>query len=415
MKRPTAASLKRVTAENLARLGAERLAEILVEVAGARADVKRRLRMELAAEQGAEHLLPEIDRRLASLSTSRGAVSWRQRPAFARDLEGVRVLIAERLAALDRPAAEDRILGLLSVAPEVARRVRDKDGAVGAVFSRAAADAVALLAPTGHDTSLRLAEAIRRQPAAWGRWADAFTSDHADLARSLLMTAPRPAGPAWLSLLRRLADVADDPDAYRDTFTEEARRTPAIAAEVAARYLRAGDLAAARNVLESAVRPGLVRLTGRGTAPDPAWEAVWIDYLEAAGRPAEAQAARWGAFERTLSAAHARAYVKRLPDFEDVEAEEKLFDTAAAYPDATAALTLLVTWPALREAAALILARGDQISIDPENAQAWAAKLASRHPAAAERLLRRASAEAFNRRDFKTASRLTEEADAISG
>ena len=69
MKRPTVASLKRVTAENLVNLGADRLAEILVAVADTRPEIKRRLRMELAAEQGADHLAVEIDKRLASLLT----------------------------------------------------------------------------------------------------------------------------------------------------------------------------------------------------------------------------------------------------------------------------------------------------------------------------------------------------------
>ena len=90
MKRPTVASLKRVTAANLAGLGADRLAEIIVEVAETRPDLKRRLRMELAAEQGPEHLAAEIDKRLGSIETSRGRVGWRQRPAFVRDLDALR-------------------------------------------------------------------------------------------------------------------------------------------------------------------------------------------------------------------------------------------------------------------------------------------------------------------------------------
>ncbi|HEY2707084.1 MAG TPA: hypothetical protein VGI95_03445 [Caulobacteraceae bacterium] len=52
MKGPTAASQKKVNAENLLGLGAERLAEILVSVAEPRVDLKRRLRMELTAQQG---------------------------------------------------------------------------------------------------------------------------------------------------------------------------------------------------------------------------------------------------------------------------------------------------------------------------------------------------------------------------
>src|SRR3954470_20452203 len=108
MKRPTPASLKKVTAENLAGLGAERLAEILAGVAAARPELKRRLRMELAAEQGADHLALEIDKRLASLEASRSRVSWRQRASFVRELDVLRGLITNRLATLDSAAALDR-------------------------------------------------------------------------------------------------------------------------------------------------------------------------------------------------------------------------------------------------------------------------------------------------------------------
>lgn len=417
MKRPTPASLKKVTAENLSRLGAERLAEILLEVAGTRVELKRRLRMELAAAQGPEHLLPEIDRRLTLLANSRGKVTWRQRPAFVRDLDGVRGLIAGALADLDLPAAQDRMLAFLALASSAQRRVRDKEGAVEAVFARAAADAVALLSRTDiGEAAMRLATAISERPADWSRWAaNAFADDQPDLARTTLARLPPQTGAAWAPLLRRLADVAGDPDAFRATVAEAAARTPALAAEIAARFLRAGRLEAAREALDTAVRPGLLRRVGGAPAPDFDWETVWIDYLDQAGRSAEAQAARWASFARTLSVDRARAFVKRLPDFEDVEAEQRIFEVAAAYPNADAGLALLMAWPALREAANLVVARSGSLSPDPELAEAWARKLRQRHPAAAEQLLRRAAAEAFRQRAFKTSDRLTEEADAIGG
>jgi hypothetical protein len=90
-------------------LGAERLAEILVGVAETRADLKRRLRMELAAEQGPAALAAEIDKRLGSFATSRGKITWRQRPAFICDLDALRELITERLAPLDTSAAVERL------------------------------------------------------------------------------------------------------------------------------------------------------------------------------------------------------------------------------------------------------------------------------------------------------------------
>ena len=138
MKHPTAASRKKVTPENLAQLGAGRLAAILAEVAESRPDLKRRLRMELAAEQGAEHLLVEIDKRLLAFQTSRSRISWRQRNAFIRELEGLRRLIVERLAELDKGAAADRAFAFLALARPVRTRIRDRDGALAAVVNRAA-------------------------------------------------------------------------------------------------------------------------------------------------------------------------------------------------------------------------------------------------------------------------------------
>jgi hypothetical protein len=416
MKRASAASLKRVTAENLARLGAERLAEILLEVADTRVELKRRLRMELAAEQGAEHLLPEIDRRLTLVGTSRGIVSWRQRPAFVRDLDGVRGLIAGRLAALDLEAAQDRILTFLALSPRAHRRVRDKEGGVDRVFAQAAADAVGLLSAAGDpEGGARLAAAIASQPADWARWAPiALRDEHLGLARATLGHLAGHTGPVWAPVLRRLSDVARDPDAFRATFGAEALKTPAIAAEVARRFLDVRRLEDARAVLEAAVHPALFRRKAGGAPePDFAWESVWIDYLEQAGRGPEAQRGRWASFERNLSLDRARAFVKRLSDFEDVEAEQRIFEIAAGFPDGERALALLMDWPALREAAALIVARGGELRPEPDKAETWARKLRRRHPAAAEHLLRRAAAEAFRRRQFTTSTRLTEEADSI--
>src|SRR5438105_4008263 len=50
------------------------------------------------------------------------------------------------------------------------------------------------------------------------------------------------------------------------------------------------------------------------------WEEVRLEVMEALGQKDEAQAFRWQCFERTLSRQHLRAYLKRLPDFEDIEA-----------------------------------------------------------------------------------------------
>src|SRR5690606_39696764 len=62
-----------------------------------------------------------------------------------------------------------------------------------------------------------------------------------------------------------------------------------------------------------------------------------------------------------LSGEHLRAYLKRLPDFEDIGAEERAMAHAMAYPSLLHALQFFLDWPALDRAAELLEARHDEI------------------------------------------------------
>ncbi|HEX2561047.1 DUF6880 family protein [Phenylobacterium sp.] len=412
MKRPTAASLKKVTPENLARLGAERLAEILVGAAQARPELKRRLRMELAAEQGADHLVVEIDRRLATLESSRSRVSWRQRNTFVRDLKGLRDLIAGRLAELDGPAARDRLFQFLQLAPRIRTRVRDADGQVAETFAHAARD-LSRLAESADVGFLAgtLAQQVALAPVDWAQWLPLAVDGRPELAEATLRRlSDHPAFAAsWLPSLRALADASGNVDAYRATFTPAELATQPVAAEVGARLLAAGRVDEAGEVLQAAPAT-----SGRkGAAPLFAWESAWVEYLERSGQTAAAQAALWASFERTLSVERARAFIARLGGFDDVEAEARAFALAAGRPDFTAGLQFLIDWPALPEAARMILNRRDDAEVAAELAELWAGRLRARFPEAAELLLRKAAAAAFRRRDFATCDRLTAEADSI--
>jgi hypothetical protein len=410
MKRPTVASLKKVTPENLASLGADRLARILVAAAQTRPDLKRRLRMELAAEQGADHLVLEVDKRLSSLAGSRSKVSWRKRASFVGDLDGLRLLIVDRLADLDRATALDRMWLFMALAGPLSARVRDRDSELAAVFLRAAGDSGRLIGGTGDSEAL--AEALLAQPDRWSEWLPALlAAAPPPLAASTLaaVQARQYPGAASAVVVRRLADATGDVETFQATFSKEALRQPSAAAEVAARLLAAGRTDEAGRLLE-ATKPA----PSRGSpAPDYGWESVWIDYLDQAGRPAEAQDARWRSFERSLSVERARAFTRRLPDFDDVEAEGRAFSHAAAHADFERGLAFLMDWPALPEAARMILARAGDIRLDDAVTELWAERLRARHPKAAQALLRQAAAAAARRRNFKASQRLSREADAI--
>jgi hypothetical protein len=111
--------------------------------------------------------------------------------------------------------------------------------------------------------------------------------------------------------------------------------------------------------------------------------------MEALGRKEEAQAFRWSCFERTLNDAHLRDYLKRLPEFEDIEAEQRAMATALGFPDIHQALVFLISWPALERAAALVLGRATELNGDHYEVLSPAADaLAGKHPLAATLLLR---------------------------
>jgi len=58
-----------------------------------------------------------------------------------------------------------------------------------------------------------------------------------------------------------------------------------------------------------------------------------------------AQQIRWAAFEERLSINRLRAYLKGLPDFDDVLAEEKAMAYGLAFPGFTSALHFFVECP----------------------------------------------------------------------
>ena len=201
------------------------------------------------------------------------------------------------------------------------------------------------------------------------------TNDHYDAETAALQRA-----------LQAIADGEGDVDAYMAHESAASRKSPKVAAEIATRLLAAGRAEEAHAVLE-------------GGSPEPGrpwsidWELAWVEALVATDRRDEAQSFRWSCFEHRLDASHLRAYLKALPDFEDVLAEEKALDYALAFPDFTTALAFFIDWKELRYAARLVLERSAESDgnayflLDPA-----AKALEGKHPLAAM-LLRRAMIE----------------------
>lgn len=399
MGKPSSTSKKSVSETNLTALGAERLAALLLEAASGDAGLKRRLRMELAAELGPEDLAFEIDKRLMALATSKARVSWRKRSTLISDLIVLRRMIVDRLAVLDIRLALDRLAAWFDLYPALISRVSDAKGELPMVFDAASSDLISLASEAGPDFALPvLTEALSTRLNPWASWVTRGIGEMSpELARRLLgeltQNRARPTGKLAL-VVRKLADQGGDLDMWIASIPDDDRQKPGYGAEIALRLAAAGRPEEARAALEASrgiPRP-VSRWERRPAESEPPMDDAWltaeIAVLDAEGRGDEADSARWRRFERSLSADDLRAIIAKLPDFEDVIALDTAFDFAAQHPNAMKGLTFLMAWPALREAAMLIEARREEIRGGHDDIPLWAARLAGRHPSAALLLFR---------------------------
>ena len=395
---------KTVNLENLEGLGARRLAELLLEFGEEDAEIKRRLRFELAGEAGAEVIAADITKRLVALRRARSFIDWSKRRSFVKDIDLQREMIATKVAETRPDLALDLMWRFMDLAEPILNRVDDSYGDVGDVFRQACRDLGAIAGKAVPDP-IQLADRVFQA---------VTTNDYGEYDQLIhvIFSALREPGLARLksrlssalaerpktndhynsetaALQRALQDIADgegDVDAYMAHESAASRKSPKVAAEIATRLLAAGRAEEAHAVLE-------------GGSPEPGrpwsidWELAWVEALLATDRRDEAQSFRWSCFEHRLDASHLRAYLKALPDFEDVLAEEKALDYALAFPDFTTALAFFIDWKELRYAARLVLERSAESDgnvyflLDPA-----AKALEGKHPLAAT-LLRRAMIE----------------------
>lgn len=386
---------------NLADLGPERLAAILLDLSSD-SHVKRVLRLELFAESNTEGLALEIAKRLATVGKSSSRINWRKRAAFAKDLDLHRKMI-ERLAEENATAALDLMLDLLDMATPTLDRLSQAEGPIGDVFL-AARDGIGAIAAKALPNPLALADRIanllrRDDYTQFGPLVNALSpalgkkgQEHLRKTLEQLLAARtvRDARSAvYKDALRRLADASGDVDAFEATFAPDLRRTPLVSAEIARRLLAADRAEDALATLQAGA-PGEQRGRHQSSLEErAAWEEAMLEALEATGHHDEAQKRRWTEFERTLSIPLLRGYLKGLPDFDDVEAEDQAKAVAKRFPQFDRALAFLVSWPDLAAAARLVRDRAGEINGADDTLMAEAARrLEGAHPLAATLLLR---------------------------
>lgn len=414
------ASKTTLNAQNLEALGAERLAKLLMDVAEGDVATKRRLRLELNAHATPETMAAEVRKRLTQIARARSFADWSRVRDLAADLDAQRRAIIDQVAKSDAAEALELMWRFIDLAEAVHERCDDSNGLIGDVFRDACRD-LGPLTQAAKPDPLALADRVftALNENDYGQYdhlietlgpsLEAKGFDHLKRRFTELSKTPveKPTedkrrvigwgagGPLYEDeikassrdstirlALREIADAQGDADAFIAQYDEKTRKVPKIAAEIARRLLAANRAEEALRTIEAAEHR-------RSGWPDFDWEDARIDVLEALGRGDEAQAARWSCFERALSEEHLRAYLKRLPEFEDIEAEARALDYAERYGSALQALAFLVSWPGLYRAARVVIARAAELDGDHYEILAPAADaLAGKHPLAATLALR---------------------------
>jgi len=291
------------------------------------------------------------------------------------------------------------LVRLVRVSEDLEGRIKDPKGELQAVFDQAVAD-VAVLSPKALTLDSRsLADALlafvegastKLSVDLLRAAAPALAGDAVAVLRTKVrdrLAAQRRPDPRLRAAAQVLADLEGDVEGFAALFTASQQVLPPIGAQIARRHLAVGQVAQALAALErSAPGPSLAEQADPGAV---AWSEARIAALEASGETLEAQAMRWAGFKATLSVDALRAFLKGLPDFEDVEAEEQALDYAQTYPDPFKALAFLTAWPSAAGAARLVMERGPALHGDrPDVLEPAARLLEHRHPLAATVLLR---------------------------
>jgi hypothetical protein len=381
------ASKRTLNARNLEALGAAALAQLLIEVSAGHAVIQRRLRLALAAADGAGGAAQEVRKRLAAIARSTTFVDARKRKALLADLQAQHQAICGPIAAADPALAFQLLVRFLELADGVLERSSDGTGALLGVFEQALAD----LGPLATAAAL-CAEALAEQVLellagnGYGQFDALIPSVAPALGEPGLALLQgwftQHGGPDASEALRQIAQARGDLDAYLAQFDARELSRPAVAAAVAQQLLQANRAEQALALLDGAA-------TNLAPWQALAWADARIAALEQLGRLEQAQQQRWELFCHTLSIPHLRAHLQRLADFADVEAEERALAIAEQHPQPLLALQFLVHWPALPRAARLVVDHGQLWDGEAFEVLAPAAeRLSSAHPLAATILLR---------------------------
>ena len=367
-----------LTADKLKELGVDKLAQLVLGEAERNAGFRRQVKAALAGKAGPEAIAKLVDRRLSGLERARSFVDWDKASAFGDDLRGLTDTIVSELGPASPTLAMDRVLRFVATHEQVFERVDDSSGRVQDVYYQAIAAVgdlaqrldrseanllpgriMAALGESSHGYLIDMAEAVAPHlpQATLARW-------DADLDEAIAQRQAEEAGrksdrwfysmtSQWGQMRQIIAQERGDIDLLIGLETKKPSHMQDTLG-MAARLLEAGRTTEA---LEWVRKPGRSRFDDTdGNVDCPQRVSLEAQILEALGDKSGAQALRWRCFEAGLSADILRQYLKRLPDFEDIEAEERAHALALDHAEPDAALQFFLDWPCFDLAAQLIVA-----------------------------------------------------------
>ena len=429
---------RKITIETLSKLGARKLAELLIAEAAGNRRLKQTLNLAVATKDGPAALGAILRRRLVTLAKSRSMLSYDRGSELIAELDELRKTIFETIGTKDSKLAFELLWEFLDLHSSILESVDDSSGRVSSVFRMACED----LGPIAQRARIEpealaatvFAKVISNRygiydglvvslAAALGQKGRAALREQLLQRHQQYLTEDKRAATAagrydftlgCLSLaLRHIAECEGDADAFIDTYRDSNLTNPLFASEIALQLLRSGRGQEALGYLDraapSAANPHFGQIE---------WTDAKIAALDAVQRVEEAQTLRLAFFQDQLSPSHLRAYLERLPDFDDVEAEDRALEFVAGHNNVHSALAFLVWWPALEQAARLVRSRISEIDGDLyELLDPAAIALESKYPLAAV-LLRRALIEVTLHKGratrYKHAARHVREIDSLN-
>ena len=400
-----------LNAKNLEALGAPRLSELVLELAEGSAAAKRRARAELCLASGPNEAAKFISRRLAAIRGDKSDLDRDQDAILGKELEGYRRMISERIGVQFPEIGLELVLQLIDLAPFVNCRQNHWDGSADRVFKAAAQDLrdIAIEAKTDHkalaDHALRiiLDDSGQNFPLLAVTLGPALGKNGLERLKARLQTIKEGEAEKICRYtfrkylfkqqiavgLRGIAFFQKDVGAFIRHFGKNDHAVPEIAADLAERLIEADRAKDALKLLDAIDQKLDTVDFARGARSE-----IKIRALDKLGRQMEAQDERLAIYREIFSARMLREYLKRLPDFEDIEAEERELDFAMNSDRPLSAFRLLLEWPDYDRAAKLALSPEiEDLAFLNEVPAHLLAEFELRHPLAATLIYRSAVAE----------------------